>query len=640
MIERAICIANGSFWFNLAILNFLTLKNISKSYGDRHLFGDVDLYINRGDKVALIAKNGSGKTSLLRIITGEEKPDGDSGQRILHPEVKMGYLQQDIHLPESVSVIDYVFSDSTPKMKALRAYEVFIDAQIDDDAQMQKLVQRIDELNAWDEESRIKEILAKLSITGLQKPIGKLSGGQQKRLALAKVLIQEPDFLILDEPTNHLDIEMIEWLEAYLSNPRLTILLITHDRYFLDRICDYIFELDNEQVIKYTGSYTQYLEKKSTKEFTAQRELEKNKKRYKSELAWIRRQPKARGTKAKARVDNFYKIKNEVYNQKIEDELKLFIKPTRLGKKIMECQYISKSFNEQTLFKDFHYKFSRQDRVGIIGPNGVGKTTLIRLILGLEKPDSGKVVVGETVRFGYYSQHGLVLDQDKRVIDVVREVAEYIPMEKGKKLTAERLLENFLFPRSQQQVFVSRLSGGEKRRLHLLTILMENPNFLVLDEPTNDLDIHTLQILEEYLMDFPGVLVVVSHDRFFMDKIVDHLFVLKGNGQILDFPGNYADYKYRGQMEPITSVDKELKVGKEESAYEKRKQLKNRLRSIEKNIAELEKRKDAINQSFLGNALEPSETAQLSRELNEIQKTLVALEDEWLEAGESLAALN
>ena len=617
-------------------MNFLRLKNISKSYGDRHLFSHVEIYINKGDKAALIARNGSGKTSLLRIITGEEKPDGDLAQRIIHPDVKLGYLRQNIDLPEQVSIIDYVFSGASPKIKALRDYESFVDEGIEDHSRMQELVQRIDELNAWDEESRIKEILFRLNISGLHQQINTLSGGQKKRLALAKVLIEEPDFLILDEPTNHLDIEMIEWLEDYLSNPRLTLLLITHDRYFLDRICDYIFELDNEEVLKYTGAYSQYLEKKSTREFTAQREYEKNKKRYKSELAWIRRQPKARGTKAKARVDQFYKIKDEVYGRKSEDELKLFIKPARLGKKILECQYVSKSFGKKILFEDFHYKFNRQDRLGIIGPNGAGKTTLIRMLLGLVKPDSGKVVVGETVRFGYYSQDGLVLDQDKRIIEVIRDVAEYIPMEKGKKLTAERLLENFLFPRSQQRVFVSRLSGGELRRLHLLMVLMANPNFLVLDEPTNDLDIHTLQILEEYLIDFPGVLVVVSHDRFFMDKIVDHLFVLKGDGKVYDFPGNYADYKYRKQ-EPSKSVTSAQKPKDHTNEYELRKQIKNRLRSVERKITELELQRKKINQRFLEDSMDPSEVASLSKELNEINERLDSLESEWLELEESIA---
>lgn len=612
-------------------LNYLTLKEITKAYGDRTLFQDVELYINKGDKAALIAKNGSGKTSLLRIITGEESSDGHAGKRQLHPDVKMGYLRQDVDLPMSSTVLDFIFTEGNPKIQALKQYESLLAEEDYDQEVMQKLVDKIDRLKAWDEEARIKEILFKLDISKLNQKIGNLSGGQRKRLALAEVLINEPDFLILDEPTNHLDIEMIEWLEEYLVSPNLTLLLITHDRYFLDRICDYIFELDKETVIKYTGSYSQYLEKKSINEYTEQREYEKNKKRYKSELEWMRRQPKARGTKAKSRIDKFYEIKNEVYGRRSQDELQLLIKPERLGSKIIECQYISKAFDEKKITDNFHYKFSRNDRIGIIGPNGTGKTTMIRMLMGLEKPDSGKVVIGDTVKFGYYSQHGLDLDVDRRVIDVVREVAEFIPLEKGKKLTAEKLLENFLFSRSQQQVYVSRLSGGERRRLHLLTILMTNPNVLILDEPTNDLDIYTLQILEEYLMDFPGVLIVVSHDRFFMDKIVDHLFVMRGEGVVEDFPGNYADFKFRGVQKLETTTQPTEKVEESANDYEQRKQVKNRIRSIERKIDELEKKKTTINAKFLSGELSTDDSIALSKELTEINDEIAALEEEWME---------
>ena len=618
-------------------MNYLTLKDVSKSYGDRQLFDDVELYINKGDKAALIAKNGSGKTSLLRIITAEENPDGTKAKRLLHPEVKLGYLKQDVDLPNESSILDFIFSDSNPKIKAIKEYEALL---VDDERsaeKMQQLIDTIEQLKAWDEESRIKEILFKLDISDVNQQIGNLSGGQKKRLALAEVLIKEPDFLILDEPTNHLDITMIEWLEEYLVQPNLTLLLITHDRYFLDRICDYIFELDHERVIKFTGSYSQYLEKKSINDYTEKREFEKNKKLYKSELEWIRRQPKARGTKAKSRVDKFHLIKEEVYGRRTEDELKLFIKPTRLGNKILECQYISKAYDNKIIMKDFHYKFSRKDRVGIIGPNGAGKTTFIRMALGEERPDSGKVVVGETVRFGYYSQHGLVTDVDRRVIDVVRDVAEYIPLEKGKKLMAEKLLENFLFPRSQQQVFVSRLSGGELRRLHLLTILMTNPNFLILDEPTNDLDIHTLQILEDYLMEFPGVLLVVSHDRFFMDKIVDHLFVMNGDGSVEDFPGNYADYKHRTPHKKKTAEEPKSESGSDTTLdFQQRKQLKNKVKSLERKIATLEEEKSKINAAFLESALSTEDTILMSKRLTEVNNEIESFESEWMEVSELL----
>ncbi len=617
-------------------MNYLTLKHVSKAYGDRQLFADVELYINKGDKAALIAKNGSGKTSLLRIITGEENPDGTKAKRLLHPEVKLGYLKQDIILPDDSTVIDFIYSEGNPKIKALKEYESLLLEENRDSDRLQKLVDQIEHLKAWDEESRIKEILFKLDIFQLNEKIGNLSGGQKKRLALAEVLIKEPDFLILDEPTNHLDITMIEWLEDYLVQPNLTLLLITHDRYFLDRICDYIFELEYENVIKYSGSYSQYLEKRNVNDYTSQRELEKNKKLYKSELEWIRRQPKARGTKAKSRIDKFCEIKNEIYGHKSEEELQLFIKPIRLGSKILECQYISKAYGDKKIMSDFHYKFSRKDRVGIIGPNGAGKTTFIRMLLQEERPDSGKVVVGETVKFGYYSQHGLVSDVDKRVIDVIRDIGEYIPMEKGKKLTAERLLENFLFPRPQQQMYVSRLSGGELRRLHLLTILMTNPNFLILDEPTNDLDIHTLQILEDYLMDFPGVLVVVSHDRFFMDKIVDHLFVMKGDGTVEDFPGNYADYKYRAVTTPAKPVEVTQSSSDNSIDYQQRKQLKNKVRGLERQIEKLEKRKAEINEIFLNETLSSDDMVKLSKELNEIAAEIENHELEWLEISEQI----
>jgi ATP-binding cassette subfamily F protein uup len=618
-------------------VNYLTLKDVSKSYGDRQLFSDVELYINKGDKVALIAKNGSGKTSLLRIITGEENPDGTFAKRILHPNVKMGYLKQEIDLPEDSTILDFIFSGDNPKIKALKEYEDLLLDEKRDESRMQALVDQIDRLKAWDAEAKIKEILFKLDIDQLHQKIGNLSGGQKKRLALAEVLIKEPDFLILDEPTNHLDVTMIEWLEEYLVQPNLTLLLITHDRYFLDRLCEYIFELEHEQVMKYTGSYSEYLEKKSINDSNEQREFEKNKKLYKTELEWMRRQPKARTTKAKSRIDKFEDIRSEVAGRRTDEELQLFIKPSRLGSKILECQYISKAYGEKKIMQDFHYKFSPKDRIGVIGPNGVGKTTFIRMILGDEKPDSGKVVVGETVKFGYYSQHGLVTDVDRRVIDVVREVADYIPLEKGKKLTAEKLLENFLFPRPQQQVFISRLSGGELRRLHLLTILMTNPNFLILDEPTNDLDIHTLQILEDYLLDFPGVLLVVSHDRFFMDKIVDHIFIMKGDGMIEDFPGNYNDYKYRAPAPTEKKEDAKIVASANAIDYQQRKQLKNKARGLERKIEELEKRKSDINEVFLqGVTLSADETIKMSKELNEISDELELYEMEWLEISEQL----
>lgn len=620
-------------------MNYLILKGISKSYGERTLFSAIEWYINKGDKCALIARNGTGKTSLLRIIVGEEKPDGDEWIRQMHQDARVGYLEQDTSMPDHLSIRQIIFDDSDEKLAALSTYLSLINdphAGADD---MQRASEAMDRLKLWNLEAQVNEILFKLGLQDLDLLFSALSGGQRKRLVLAKVLISEPDFLILDEPTNHLDIDMIEWLEKYLSKANLTLLLITHDRYFMDRICDQIYELDHGQLFKYTGNYADYLEKKSIQEYAAQQAYEKNKKRYKSELEWIRRQPKARTTKAKSRIDRFEDIRSEVYAQRQDGELILTIQPDRLGSKIMEIQYINLSYGDKVMFKDFHYKFNKKDRIGIIGPNGTGKTTLVNLMTEHLKPDSGQVVVGSTVKFGYYTQHGITLDHDRRVIDIVRDIAEFIPMEKGRKLTAEKLLENFLFDRAQQQVYVSRLSGGEKRRLHLLTILMQNPNFLILDEPTNDLDIYTLQILEDYLIDYPGVLVIVSHDRFFMDKLVDHLFVLEGEGVVSDFPGNYSAYKSNksASAKSTTKIVEEIEPTDQSTitiSYEDRKKIKNKLRHIERQLADLNDEKDRINQRFLDNEVAAEEVATVSARLNSIDQTMEGLEVEWLDLSE------
>lgn len=522
-------------------LNYLTLENITKSYGDKVLFENINLTISKGQKIALIARNGSGKTSLLRLIAGEESVDGATARILIAKGIRIGYLKQEPEFDPKMTVLEAALDSDNESIQAIKSYE---SATLKEDTEeIQKWSSKLEDLKAWDIEIRVKEILGKLNIKNLTQQISTLSGGQQKRVALAKMLIDEPDFYILDEPTNHLDIEMIEWLERYLSSKNLTLFMITHDRYFLERVCTEMVELDGTQLHTYRGNYSDYLEKKAARIINEKTVLDKTKKLYKKELEWIRRQPKARGTKARSRVDKFDDIKEAAHVTGESSLAPIEIDSNRLGSKIIEVKDISKSFDDINIVQNFTYKFKKRERVGIAGANGVGKSTFIQLLTKELKPDTGKVVLGETVVFGHYTQSNLDIRNDKRVIDVIRDIAEYIPLKKGLKLSAEALLERFLFPREQQQVYVSKLSGGEKRRLHLITVLIKNPNFLILDEPTNDLDILTLNVMEDYLMTFPGCLLIVSHDRYFMDKLVDHIFVMKGDGQIKDFNGTYSEYK-------------------------------------------------------------------------------------------------
>ncbi|HFB99581.1 MAG TPA: ABC transporter ATP-binding protein, partial [Phaeodactylibacter sp.] len=505
---------------------------------------------------------------------------------------------------------------------------------------MQAAMQKMEDLAAWDFKARIEEILGKLKITNLEQRIAHLSGGQRKRLALAQILIEEPEFLILDEPTNHLDLDMIEWLEEYLQQPNLTILMVTHDRYFLERVCSHMVELDAGKLYKYRGSYSDFLEKKSAREDNQSVVLDKTKKLMRKELEWMRRQPKARGTKAKSRVDTFYKIEEKASQKIAKDKIQIDMKGSRLGSKILEANYISKSYGDLKLVDNFAYKFKKGEKVGIVGPNGVGKSTLLKMLTKEIRPDGGKVIVGGTVIFGHYTQDGIQLENDKRIIDVVRDVAEYIPLAKGQKLTAEQLLERFLFNRKQQQVYVSKLSGGERRRLYLLTVLMENPNFLILDEPTNDLDIITLNVLEDFLMDFPGCVLVVTHDRFFMDKIIDHLFIFEGNGKIRDYNGRYSEYRIlqkqeeeearkleRERQKKIVKVVAKPKPDAPKISYEERKEI-NRL---EKQISKLEERKKEITEKFNNPNLTAEEIEKLSIELGEVNDGIDEKEMRWME---------
>jgi ATP-binding cassette subfamily F protein uup len=610
-------------------MNYLTLEQVARSYGDRVLFKDLTLYINQGDKVALVAKNGTGKTSLLQLISGFEP--ADQGKVWLHPHIKTVFLSQDPNLNHDLSVFEEVYTSSNPIVRAISHYEHCMKTN---DASLQDAIMEIDRLNGWNYEAKVKQILSVLEVDYLDQKIHSLSGGQKKRVALAKVLIDEPDFLILDEPTNHLDLEMIEWLQDYLKQSKITLLTVTHDRYFLDAICNQIVELDQQQLFKYQGSYTQYLEKKAEREANRQVVYEKNKNLYRKELEWMRRQPQARGTKAKARIDEFYEIEEKLKNKTEEDSLFLDIQMTRLGSKILELHNVSKSFENKKLFSGIDYKFTSRDRLGIIGRNGTGKSTLLDIITQKILPDTGKVIHGETLKIAYYTQKGMRLKEDKKAIDVVKDIAEYIPMNGGKKLAASQLMERFLFDGPRQQTFVSKLSGGEKRRLYLLTLLIENPNFLILDEPTNDLDIFTLQVLEDFLQYFPGAVLLVTHDRYFMDKIVDHVFVL-GEDQLRDFPGNYSDYKSFKEELKSRENTSEGQLKKNQEQPKETKQIdRKELKKIEKQIQKLEEEKNEITSMFESANLSSDQIMNLSQKLHEIQNQLDEKEMQWLEMSE------
>lgn len=622
-------------------MNYLNLEDVTKMYGEKVLFDNISLQVNQGQKIALVAKNGSGKTTLLRVIAGEEAPEGETAKVFLHRDVRIGFLNQDPEFFEEHTILEAVLDSDNPMIQAVRAYEYAM-LFPDDTEAMHKAIAKMDALKAWDFEARIREVLTKLEVSDLNKLVKNLSGGQKKRLALAKLIIEEPEFLILDEPTNHLDLDMIEWLEEYLQQPRITLFMVTHDRYFLERVCDIIVELDLGKLYRYTGNYSDFLEKKTTRHEVESATLEKSKKLLKRELDWVRRMPKARGTKAKSRVDAFHDLKDEVSQQRIDEEMKIDIKGQRLGKKVLEAHNISKAYDDKVLVDGFTYKFRKGERAGIVGPNGVGKSTFLKLLTNEIRTDSGKVVVGGNTVFGYYTQDGIQLKENKRVIDVVQDIAEFIPLEKGQKLTAPQLLERFMFNRKQQQVYVSELSGGERRRLYLLTVLMANPNFLILDEPTNDLDIMTLNVLEDFLLDFPGCVLIVSHDRYFMDKIVEHLFVFEGNGQIRDFPGSYTRYREVKKEEDREKarLAKEAEASKSAAPKPKSKatalsqEERKELKRLEKKILKLEEKKAELTGQFNDTSLSAEQITDLSKELSEVNDELETLELRWMELAE------
>ena len=618
-------------------MNLLSVENISKAFGERIILENISFGINKDQKIAFIAKNGTGKTTLLNIIAGKDQPD--SGQVVFRKGIHIGFLSQNPSFNEELTVEETIFATDNPILRLIQEYEHALQHP-ENEMAYQKAFEQMERHNAWDFETQYKQILFRLKLDNLQLKVKNLSGGQKKRLALANVLISKPDLLILDEPTNHLDLEMIEWLEQYFAKENLTLFIVTHDRYFLERVCNEILELDNGELFSYKGNYSYFLEKKEQRLAQEQASVEKAKNLYVKELDWMRRQPKARTTKSKSRIDDFYKIKEAAHKRRKEHSVQLEINMERLGSKTVEFHNASKSFGDLRVLNKFNYNFLRGERVGIIGKNGTGKSTFLNLLTSSITPDSGKIVVGDTIKFGYYTQDGIEVQQGQKVIEVIQKYGDYIPLLKGRTLSAGQLLERFLFDRKKQYDYVEKLSGGELKRLYLCTVLIQNPNFLILDEPTNDLDIVTLNVLEDFLLDYPGCLVVVSHDRYFMDKIVDHLFVFKGNGEVEDFPGNYTDYRvYEESVPPTDDTPKKeatkntwRKDGTKGLSFNEQKEY-NRL---EKEIAQLEEKKTAIEATFAEGSLSSNEIQEQSVAL---QETLTAIEEKterWFELTEKL----
>ncbi len=624
---------------SLLFMNYVTLENVSKSYGEKVLLDQVDLRINRGDKVALIAQNGSGKTTLMKIMCGLVAPEGERAKVVVTPGIRIGFLDQEPEFLPGQTIREAIVTIDLPEIRAWASHQAAVHAE--DDTAMHHAALQMDDHQAWDIESTIMQLLHQLHFYDLDKPIQFLSGGQKKRLSMAMVLLSRPDVLVLDEPTNHLDMKMVEWLENYLQQPDKTFLTVTHDRYFLDRVCNQIIELDRGKLRSFQGNYSDYLEKKAMIDENLLTMQEKAKQLMRKELEWIRRMPKARTTKNKARIDNFEHVKAAAARTIFKNQVELQIDMQRLGSKILECHNLGFAYQpEKWLIKNFTYKFPFQDRVGIVGPNGAGKSTFISLLTGVLTPTMGKIIHGDTLRIGHMHQDGLQVNTDKRIIDIVRDIADYIPLKGGGKLTAEQLLERFLFSRPQQQVFYSQISGGERRRLYLLTILMANPNMLILDEPTNDLDIITLNVLEDFLMEYPGVLILVSHDRYMLDKLADHLFVLEGEGMIKDFPGGYTAYSIwkESQEEEKSSATAEAKNGNSKSTSEaERQEMRKNLRRIEKSIEQLEQRKKELEGKFLLPDPALADLQQWDRELKETVIKLEEAEMTWMELVDLLA---
>jgi ATP-binding cassette subfamily F protein uup len=632
-------------------MNYLSVENLSKAFGERKLFSNISFGIAQGQKIALVGINGAGKSTLMKIIMGQEIPD--TGQVALNQSVKIAYVHQNPVFEANLSIYQTIFDQSNSEiLQVIEAYhKAMLDAErgIDNSDQMSKLFEKMDALQAWDFEYQVKEVLGKLGLHDTELPVGNLSGGQRKRVALAKAILEKPDLLLLDEPTNHLDLETIEWLEEYLSKANLALFMVTHDRYFLEKVTNEILELDQGKIHRYQGNYGYFLDKKAERMQIEDIEIEKAKSLYKKELDWIRRQPKARGTKAKYRVDAFEETKEKAFTKREERDIELTVSTQRLGNKILEIEKISKSFDDKTLVKDFSYIFKKKDRIGIIGPNGAGKTTFLKMITGLLDPDQGKVTAGQTTAFGYYRQEEDRFDEEKRLIDVVKDIAEVVVLDKGQTITVSQFLTQFGFPPKQQFTPIGKMSGGERRRLQLLLVLIKNPNFLILDEPTNDLDLMTLNILEEFLDTFPGCLIIVSHDRYFMDRLVEHLFVFEGEGVIRDFPGNYTDFREweaenedqktttgtQPKVEPKTEsvVLPEISGAaspKLKASYKQKQEFK----QLNDTIAKLEAEKATVTEQITVGTADVSQLLTWTNRLQAIDGELEELELSWLELSE------
>jgi ATP-binding cassette subfamily F protein uup len=622
-------------------MHYVSAKDLTRSFGIKPLFHNISFHISEGDKIALVARNGAGKSTLLKIVGGKDVPD--SGQVWIHKDAEMAFFEQEPQLEENSNILDNIFHHAHPVINVIKQYEAAVDAG--DETLIGSTLALMDEHNAWDFESKVKQILGKLNIHQLQQPVKTLSGGQRKRVALARTLIDigfehKHVLLIMDEPTNHLDVEMVEWLEHYLNKEKITLLLVTHDRYFLDAVCEEIWELENGQLYIHKGDYANFLEKKAQREEMEAASIDKARNLYRKELEWMRKQPKARTTKSKSRQDAFYEVEARAKQQIAEQNLLLEAKMSRLGGKIAELKKVYKKYDDKVILEGFDYTFKKGERIGIVGKNGAGKSTFINILQGMEQPDSGKVNIGDTVVFGNYSQSGLVIKEDVRVIEFVKNIAEHFPLANGATMSASQFLSLFLFPPEQQYTYISKLSGGEKRRLHLLSILFRNPNFLILDEPTNDLDLPTLSVLENFLLEFGGCLVIVSHDRYFMDRLVDHLLVFEGNGAIRDYPGNYTQFRewQKSQQQELIPSKKEEKFTQPIAALPKKKLSYKEQREfdmLEKEIAALEKERTNIYEALNDTSQPYDKLEGLTKRIGEIAAAIDEKEMRWLELSEN-----